>query len=130
MARQGELGFPRRFAGLPIGQRQRTRACATQGQARYPTSKIPVQGATDRAEALFDEGALVGARSSPFLQAVPLQWLTPSGGSPTMRGQTARGGDVGMDSFWRLWSRLEMWQKFGLTFIGAVVILVLIRTLF
>lgn len=35
-----------------------------------------------------------------------------------------------MDSFWRLWSRLEMWQKFGLTFIGAVVILVLIRTLF
>lgn len=32
-----------------------------------------------------------------------------------------------MDSFWRFWSRLEMWQKFGLSFIAAVVILVLIR---
>ena len=34
-----------------------------------------------------------------------------------------------MESFFlRFWNRLEMWQKFGLSFIGAVVILVLIRT--
>jgi len=33
-----------------------------------------------------------------------------------------------MESFLRFWNRLEMWQKFGLSFIGAVVILVLIRT--
>ena len=59
--------------------------------------------------------------------AAPVRWLTQSGLSPTMRRQTARGGDLGMDSFWRFWSRLEMWQKFGLSFIAAVVILVLIR---
>jgi hypothetical protein len=34
-----------------------------------------------------------------------------------------------MDSFWRFWNRLEMWQRFGLSFIAAVVILVVIRTL-
>ena len=27
-----------------------------------------------------------------------------------------------MDSFWRFWSRLEMWQKFGLSFVAAVAI--------
>ncbi len=34
-----------------------------------------------------------------------------------------------MNPFWRFWDRLEMWQKFGLSFLVAVVIIVTLVTI-
>jgi hypothetical protein len=35
-----------------------------------------------------------------------------------------------MDGFWRFWGRLEMWQKFGLSFVAAVAIVMIALTIF
>jgi hypothetical protein len=35
-----------------------------------------------------------------------------------------------MDHFWRFWDRLGMWQKFGLTFVAAVAIVMIALTIF
>lgn len=35
-----------------------------------------------------------------------------------------------MDRFWRFWDRLGMWQKFGLTFVAAVAIVLIALTIF
>jgi hypothetical protein len=35
-----------------------------------------------------------------------------------------------MDSFWRFWDQLGAWQKLGLSFVGAVVILAILTMIF
>lgn len=30
-----------------------------------------------------------------------------------------------MEGFWRFWSRLEMWHKFGLAFVAAALVLLI-----
>jgi hypothetical protein len=35
-----------------------------------------------------------------------------------------------MDAFWRFWDRMGPWQKVGLCFVAAVIILTLIRMMF
>ena len=43
--------------------------------------------------------------------------------------RTGTGGHV-MEGFWRFWGRLEMWQKFGLAFVAAVLIVLIAAWLF
>jgi hypothetical protein len=35
-----------------------------------------------------------------------------------------------MDRFWRFWDRLGVWQKFGLSFVAAVVIVMIAVSIF
>lgn len=34
-----------------------------------------------------------------------------------------------MDEFWRFWNQLNTWQRFGLCFVAAAIILAIVRML-
>lgn len=50
------------------------------------------------------------------------------GGAPSMAQTTLvrhRNGRRSVEGFWRFWSRLEMWHKFGLAFVAAALVLLI-----
>jgi hypothetical protein len=98
-------------------------AIATPGFCRLPA---------DRAAALLiirsNFRRLCNGNGSPELRLRP---AAATGKLTHVRSRTADGYEgKPMDHFWRFWDRLGMWQKFGLTFVAAVAIVMIALAIF